>query len=217
MAQSAPPPNPQSSDWIPLGVFAFVHQEQSTPKYTMQLAVNKSGATCWQLLRFDFRSGTARFKVRWTRNTQRVAWTVGNNKNTVGETGLANLTQDEAPVLMHIGPIKRSNGCWCDCPTTAGPAARLIVCKSVRSSLRELKEHCNEIFLENTSCYLRSPWRPVRLLVSDRYNSAPSRVQMIKKLLPQAPIKPPARRVRPAPPPPSAASNFRRPIRNSAV
>ena len=37
------------------------------------------------------------------KNTQRVAWTVGENKHTVGETGLYSLTQDEAPALIHIG------------------------------------------------------------------------------------------------------------------
>ena len=40
------------------------------------------------------------------KKTQRVAWTVGNSKNTVGETGLYNLTQDEAPALIHIGKNK---------------------------------------------------------------------------------------------------------------
>ena len=40
------------------------------------------------------------------KKTQRVAWTVGKNKNTVCETGLYNLTQDEAPALIHIGKDK---------------------------------------------------------------------------------------------------------------
>jgi len=34
---------------------------------------------------------------------QRVAFTVGDNKDTVVETGLYNLTKDEAPVLIHKG------------------------------------------------------------------------------------------------------------------
>ena len=42
----------------------------------------------------------------WTRRTQRVAWIVGDNKNTVGETGLYNLTKDKAPALIHIGKDK---------------------------------------------------------------------------------------------------------------
>jgi len=45
--------------------------------------------------------------------TQRLVWTVGNNKTTVGETGIYNLTKDEAPALIHIGRNKTSNGRWC--------------------------------------------------------------------------------------------------------
>ena len=40
------------------------------------------------------------------KKSQRVAWTVGDNKRTVGETGLYNLTKDESPVLIHIGKDK---------------------------------------------------------------------------------------------------------------
>ena len=40
------------------------------------------------------------------KQTQRVAFTVGDNKTNVVETGLYNLTKDEAPALMHIGPDK---------------------------------------------------------------------------------------------------------------
>jgi hypothetical protein len=32
-----------------------------------------------------------------------VAFTVGDNKDTVVETGLYNLTKDEAPCLLHLG------------------------------------------------------------------------------------------------------------------
>jgi copper ion binding protein len=37
------------------------------------------------------------------KDTQRAAWTIGNNKTTVMETGLYNLTEDEAAVLVHFG------------------------------------------------------------------------------------------------------------------
>ena len=36
------------------------------------------------------------------KQTQRIAWTVGDNKDTVGETGVYNLTKDEAPALIHL-------------------------------------------------------------------------------------------------------------------
>ena len=40
------------------------------------------------------------------KKTQRAAWTVGKNKKTVCETGLYNLTKDEAPALIHMGKDK---------------------------------------------------------------------------------------------------------------
>ena len=40
------------------------------------------------------------------KKTQRVAFTVGDNKTDVVETGLYNLTKDEAPVLIHFGADK---------------------------------------------------------------------------------------------------------------
>jgi hypothetical protein len=40
------------------------------------------------------------------KKTQRAAWTVGENKTTVYDTGVSNLTKDEAPVLIHIGKDK---------------------------------------------------------------------------------------------------------------
>ena len=44
LAASAPSPAPNSDDWMPLGVFALVQNDQSDPHYIVQLAVNKSGA-----------------------------------------------------------------------------------------------------------------------------------------------------------------------------
>ena len=38
--------------------------------------------------------------------TQRAAWTVGDKTTTVFDAGIYNLTQDQAPVLIHVGTIK---------------------------------------------------------------------------------------------------------------
>jgi hypothetical protein len=35
--------------------------------------------------------------------SQRAAWSIGEKKNIVSEAGLQNLTQDQAPVLVHYG------------------------------------------------------------------------------------------------------------------
>ena len=38
--------------------------------------------------------------------TQRAAWTIGDKKTTVFETGIYNLTKDQTPVLVHFGKDK---------------------------------------------------------------------------------------------------------------
>jgi hypothetical protein len=40
------------------------------------------------------------------KKTQRAAWTIGKTKDRVFEAGLWNLTQPEAPCLVHLGPDK---------------------------------------------------------------------------------------------------------------
>jgi hypothetical protein len=105
LAVSAPAPDPNSDQWMPLGVFALVQKDQSQPHYIMQLAINKSGAIAGNYS--DLISDTTSLiRGAVDKQTQRVAWTVGKNQRTVGETGLYNLTKDEAPVLIHIGKDK---------------------------------------------------------------------------------------------------------------
>ena len=79
LAQSAPAPDPNSGEWLPLGVFALVQGDQSDPHYVMQLAVNKSGALAGNYS--DLISGTnVPIHGAVDKKTQRVAWTVGDNK-----------------------------------------------------------------------------------------------------------------------------------------
>jgi hypothetical protein len=105
LAQSDPAADPQAPGWMPLGVFGLVQKEQSEPHYVLQLAVNKSGSLGGSYS--DLVSGTSLpIQGSVEKKTQRVAWTVGANKSTVGETGLYNLTQDEAPALIHMGKDK---------------------------------------------------------------------------------------------------------------
>ena len=102
LAASAPATDANAGGWMPLGVFALVQGDQSDPHYIMQLAVNKSGALAGNYS--DLISGTnVPIHGAVDKKSQRVAWTVGDNKRTVGETGLGNLTRDEAPALIHIG------------------------------------------------------------------------------------------------------------------
>jgi hypothetical protein len=106
LAQSPPAVAAKAEDeWLPLGVFAFVRKEHTEPHYVMQLAVNKSGAIGGNYS--DLVGGTnVPITGAVDKKTQRAAWTVGKNKATVCETGIYNLTQDEAPALVHIGKDK---------------------------------------------------------------------------------------------------------------
>ncbi|MBL9164303.1 MAG: hypothetical protein JNL18_16350 [Planctomycetaceae bacterium] len=89
-------------DWLPLGVFAFTRPDQTTSDISIQLAVNKEG-----VIRGNYTdSATKQNQVvqgSIDKKTQRVAFTVGDNKTSVIETGLYNLTKDEAPCLLHLG------------------------------------------------------------------------------------------------------------------
>ena len=98
-AAAAAPPD---GDWLPLGVFAFTRPEQTKSDVSIQLAVNKEG-----VIRGNYTdSATNENQViqgSIDKQTQRVAFTVGENTTSVIETGLYNLTKDEAPCLLHVG------------------------------------------------------------------------------------------------------------------
>jgi hypothetical protein len=104
IALSAPESQPAAEDWMPLGVFAITSDGQSTgvdPSMFLQLAVSKQGVI----------SGT--FQNTATNNiqtiegmidkqTQRAAWTAAGKVRPLMETGVANLTQDTTPALIHF-------------------------------------------------------------------------------------------------------------------
>jgi hypothetical protein len=105
IAQSQPATDPNSGEWMPLGVFGLVKGADSDPHYVMQLAANKLGAVAGNY--YDVVTGTTvPVQGAVDKQSQRLAWTVGKNQTTVGETGVYNLTKDEAPALIHIGKDK---------------------------------------------------------------------------------------------------------------
>jgi hypothetical protein len=94
-------------DWMPLGTFSVATSADDTkPVRVAQLAFdNKEGLISGTI--FNRESGnlyTIQGKV--DPQTQRTAFTIGKDPNTVMETGLYNLTQNETPVLVHFGPNK---------------------------------------------------------------------------------------------------------------
>ncbi len=96
-AQASP-----DGDWLPLGVFQFVKSGQTGSNVVIQLAVNKQG-----VIRGNYTDTVTKqtqlIQGSVDKSTQRVAFTVGDNKADVVETGLYNLTKDEAPAMIHFG------------------------------------------------------------------------------------------------------------------
>ena len=90
------------SQWMSLGVFGMVQGDQTDPTMVFQLAVNRQGVVrgnCYNTMT----DTSLPVQGALDKKTQRVAWTIGDNKDTVFDTGLYNLTQDQAPALVHFG------------------------------------------------------------------------------------------------------------------
>lgn len=89
-----------TDQWLPIGVFAMVRNENQHPQLILQLALNKQG-----ILRGNYTDEltdhTLPIHGAVDKQTQRAAWTVGDNKQTVMEAGLSDLTEGDAPALIH--------------------------------------------------------------------------------------------------------------------
>lgn len=96
-----------NEEWIPLGVFAVIAEEDQThTDKVLQLALNREG-----VIRGNFQdlltdkltpvSGAV------DKSSQRVSLKLEGNDSVIVETGLYNLTNDEVPILVHIGPDRQ--------------------------------------------------------------------------------------------------------------
>ena len=92
----------EKEEWISLGVFGMVKGEETEANQIFQLAVNKDG-----VLRGNYydalSDSTLPVLGSVDKKSQRAAWTVGDRKETVYETGIGNLTQGETTMLVHFG------------------------------------------------------------------------------------------------------------------
>lgn len=104
-------PAQATEDWLGLGTFAVVESadpsdlDRIEPSRFVQLAVDKKGFVTGTF--FNKKTDeTYSLSGRVDKETQRLAFTVDDNKDIVFETGMYNLTQDQTPVLVHLGPSK---------------------------------------------------------------------------------------------------------------
>jgi hypothetical protein len=93
---------PENDEWQPLGVFGLMQAEETTPQRIFQLAVNRDG-----VVRGNYVDSVADTTLpvvgSLDKTTQRVAWSIGDKKDIVFETGLSNFTKDESTCLVHFG------------------------------------------------------------------------------------------------------------------
>lgn len=91
-----------TEEWQSLGVFGMIQGEEQTAQHIFQLAVDKSG-----VVRGNYYDALADNILpvygSVDPKSQRVAWSIGEKKEVVFETGLNNLTQNETTVLVHYG------------------------------------------------------------------------------------------------------------------
>jgi hypothetical protein len=103
IAESAPATT-DSDEWMSLGVFAITQDgeaEGPPPTMFLQLAVNKTGVIAGT---FSDQSNDQSMEIEGAvdKESQRAAW-VGKGKQwPIMETGIASLTEDAAPALVHF-------------------------------------------------------------------------------------------------------------------
>jgi hypothetical protein len=104
IAASAPEVAPEAAEWMPLGVFALTQDGQASgpdPSLFLQLAISKTGIIGGTLYDSATNS-TQTIEGMADKATQRVAWTVVGKSRPIMETGIANLTEDTSPALVHF-------------------------------------------------------------------------------------------------------------------
>jgi hypothetical protein len=112
-------------EWRSFGVFGMVQGDSTEANKILQLAVNKQGVVRGNY--FDALTQTT-LPVQGSvdKESKRVAWTVGDNKDIVYETGLVNLSREESQMLVHYGKDKTQQ--WTivrlEAPEDARPAER---------------------------------------------------------------------------------------------
>jgi hypothetical protein len=102
-APPLPPSDPnQPTKWMPLGVFALAQEERGDPVMFFQLSINRDGiitGAFQSTLTNDARPVAGQLE----KASQRAAWRIGDNTETIFETTLGNLTRDVSPVAVHFG------------------------------------------------------------------------------------------------------------------
>lgn len=103
IASNIPEADPEKTEWLPLGVFALTQKDGSVEDSTlfMQLAISKEGIIAGT---FQNTATDKSLEVEGTidRKSQRAAWGPVGESWPIMETGVYNLTDNEAGALLHF-------------------------------------------------------------------------------------------------------------------
>ena len=113
MLATVPPPASEEEaaqvEWMPLGTFAVAADQQDVdPSRVVQLAVSKEGIISGTLYNTETDLAQS-VQGQVDKETQRVAMRIGESEDIIVESGLYNLTQDDAPLLVHFGADRVEN------------------------------------------------------------------------------------------------------------
>lgn len=104
IATSAPEVS-DATEWMPLGVFALTQDGQSAssnePTIFLQLVVSKEGVINGTVQN-TASNETQEIEGAVDQKSQRAAWVVSGKASPIMETGIYNLTKDNAPALLHF-------------------------------------------------------------------------------------------------------------------
>jgi hypothetical protein len=103
-AVAAAPAKVEDTEWTPLGTFAVTSEGVEDSQSMVELAISKTGIVAGTY--YNESTEVSRpLKGTVDPKTQRVSigFADGQNDNVAFETGLYNLTQEEAPGLLHLG------------------------------------------------------------------------------------------------------------------
>ena len=97
------PDTEAKDDWLPLGVFAIATSDSDrTPEMLLQLVMSKDGKISGSYYHWETQS-LRMVHGSVDKETQRVAFLIGEGNNNVVEVGLAGLAEDETPMWVHFG------------------------------------------------------------------------------------------------------------------
>lgn len=104
IAENVPEVDPDAAEWMPLGIFALTSKDGSVEDSTLflQLAISKEGGIAGSFQ--NTATGNA-FEVEGAidNQSQRAAWGPVGESWPIMETGIYNLTENEAEALLHFG------------------------------------------------------------------------------------------------------------------